>query len=90
MAVNDGVSRKANPSGTFRRELGTRPPRGSAGQNNINATKMRQIKIPVPSLSGQRRFVTEIGALERTIATAQDFLTELNAADMSLCIEAKA
>jgi len=40
-------------------------------QANINATKMRQIKIPLPSLADQKRFVSEIEALERAIATAQ-------------------
>lgn len=43
----------------------------SAGQNNINATKMRQIKIPMPPLAEQKRFATEIEALERAISTAQ-------------------
>ncbi len=43
----------------------------SAGQNNINATKMRQIKVPVPPLPEQKRFIAKVEALERTIATAQ-------------------
>ncbi|MBP9174732.1 MAG: restriction endonuclease subunit S [Rhizobiales bacterium] len=34
-------------------------------QANINATKMRQIKVPLPSLADQKRFVSEIEALER-------------------------
>ena len=40
-------------------------------QANINATKIRQIKIPVPPLAEQQRFVTEIEFLERAIAAAQ-------------------
>lgn len=43
----------------------------SAGQNNINATKMRQIKVPVPPLAEQQRFVAEVETLEHTIAEAQ-------------------
>jgi len=40
-------------------------------QSNINATKMRQIKIPVPTLSAQKKFVAGTEALERTLAVAQ-------------------
>ncbi len=40
-------------------------------QSNINATKMRQIKIPVPPIAAQKKFVAEIEALEKTIAAAQ-------------------
>ncbi len=40
-------------------------------QSNINATKMRQIKIPVPPIAAQKKFVTEIEAQEKSIAAAQ-------------------
>ncbi len=43
----------------------------SAGQNNINATKMRNIEVPVPALPMQAQVVTEVLALEQTIAEAQ-------------------
>jgi type I restriction-modification system DNA methylase subunit len=43
----------------------------SAGQYNINATKMRQSEVPLPSLVEQQRFVTQVQELERSIATAQ-------------------
>ena len=43
----------------------------SAGQININATKMRQTKVPAPSLADQKKFVTKIEALEKKIAHAQ-------------------
>jgi restriction endonuclease S subunit len=42
----------------------------SAGQNNINATKMRQIKIPLPPLADQKRFGNENEALARAITAA--------------------
>lgn len=42
----------------------------SGGTNNINATKMRGIKVPVPSLLEQKKFVAKIGALEKQIAKA--------------------
>ncbi len=38
---------------------------------NISATIMRNIKVPVPSLAEQQKFVAEIEVLERTIAEAQ-------------------
>ena len=57
-------------SKAFRQEAISKAVR-SAGQNNINATKMRQIEIPSPPLAEQKRFVSEIEALERAIATAQ-------------------
>jgi len=43
----------------------------SAGQININATRMKQTKVPVPSLGEQRLFVSGIEALEKQIADAQ-------------------
>lgn len=43
----------------------------SAGQNNINATIMRNIKVPVPPLAEQHRIVAEIGAEQRAIAAAE-------------------
>ena len=43
----------------------------SAGQININATKMRQTKVPVVSIADQKKFVTKIEALEKKIADAQ-------------------
>jgi type I restriction enzyme M protein len=43
-------------------------------QSNINATKMRQIKIPAPPIVAQKKFVTEIEALEKIIAAAQAML----------------
>lgn len=43
----------------------------SINQANINATVMRNIKVPVPPLSEQRKFVAKIDALEKQIAEAQ-------------------
>jgi restriction endonuclease S subunit len=43
----------------------------SGGTNNINATKMKNIKVPVPSLAEQKKFVAKIEALEKQIAEAQ-------------------
>ena len=43
----------------------------SAGQININATKMRQTNVPIPALADQKIFVAKIEALERQIADAQ-------------------
>ncbi|MFZ4536989.1 N-6 DNA methylase [Propionivibrio sp.] len=40
-------------------------------QANINATVMRNIKVPKPSLAEQQRFVVKIEALERAISEAQ-------------------
>ena len=40
-------------------------------QANINATKMRNLKIPVPTPAIQRKFVAEIEALERKITEAK-------------------
>lgn len=43
----------------------------SINQANINATVMRNIKVPVPSLPEQKKFVAKIEALENQIADAQ-------------------
>lgn len=43
----------------------------SGGTNNINATKMGNIKVPVPSLAEQKKFVAKVEALEKQIAEAQ-------------------
>lgn len=43
----------------------------SAGQININADKMRNIKVPVPSPLEQRRLVDQVRKLEQQIAEAQ-------------------
>lgn len=43
----------------------------SAGQNNINATKMKNMDIPVPSLPNQRSLLDEIGEHERHRAAAE-------------------
>lgn len=43
----------------------------SINQANINATIMRNIKVPVPALSVQTQVVTDVLALEQTIAEAQ-------------------
>lgn len=43
----------------------------SGGTNNINATKMKNIKVPVPTLSEQKKFVTKIDAQEQQINGAQ-------------------
>lgn len=43
----------------------------SGGTNNINATKMKSIKVPVPSLADQMKFIAKIEALEKQIAEAQ-------------------
>lgn len=43
----------------------------SINQANINATIMRNIKVPVPFLAEQKEFVAKIEALEKQIADAQ-------------------
>jgi len=43
----------------------------SAGQLNINATKMRNIKVPVPPQPEQERLVAKVRKLEQQIADAQ-------------------
>lgn len=46
----------------------------SAGQNNINATKMRNIKVPIPPLAEQRSVVAEVEAEQRAIAAAESII----------------
>lgn len=46
----------------------------SINQANINATIMRNIKVPVPSLPDQKKFVVKIEALEKKIADAQTII----------------
>lgn len=48
----------------------------SGGTNNINATKMGNIKVPVPSLADQKTFVAKVEALEKQIATAQAIIDD--------------
>lgn len=43
----------------------------SINQANINATVMRSIKVPVPSLAEQKKFIAKIEALEEQMAEAQ-------------------
>ena len=43
----------------------------SVNQANINATIMKNIRVPVPSLVEQKKFITKIDALEQKIAEAQ-------------------
>lgn len=43
----------------------------SIKQANINATVMRNIKVPVPSLAEQKKFVAKIEALEKQLTEAQ-------------------
>ncbi|MCL6359293.1 restriction endonuclease subunit S [Pectobacterium polaris] len=43
----------------------------SINQANINATVMRNIKVPVPPLAEQRKFVAKFDVLEKQIADAQ-------------------
>ncbi len=43
----------------------------SINQANINATVMRNSKVPIPPLAEQQRLVAEVEALEKSIAAAQ-------------------
>lgn len=40
-------------------------------QANINATKMKNLKVPVPTLAAQKKFVAEVTALEQRITDAE-------------------
>jgi restriction endonuclease S subunit len=57
-------------SSTFLGEIRTMAVR-SAGQNNINATKMRNMLIPVPPLKDQKRFVKVVEEQESRITAAE-------------------
>ncbi len=46
-------------------------PGASGGWADINATIMRNIKVPVPPLAVQQRLVAEVETLEKNIAEAQ-------------------
>jgi restriction endonuclease S subunit len=48
----------------------------SINQANINATIMKNIKVPVLPLSAQQTLVAEIEKLEQTITAAQTVITE--------------
>lgn len=48
-------------------------------QANINATKMRNMKIPVPALAEQKRFVASIEALEARITAAESIVAAAEA-----------
>jgi len=43
-------------------------------QNNINATKMRHMPIPVPPLKAQQAFVRSVEAHETAISAAETLL----------------
>lgn len=60
-------------SETFRKGMITLAVK-SGGTNNINATKMRNIKVPLPSLPEQKKFVARLEALEKQIAEAQEVI----------------
>jgi len=46
----------------------------SINQANINATVMRNIKVPVPSLAEQRKFIAKIDALEVQLAGTREVI----------------
>lgn len=46
----------------------------SINQSNINATVMKSLKIPLPPINEQQKFVTKIEALECNIAEAQSII----------------
>ncbi len=48
----------------------------SINQANINATKMRNIKIPVPCLDEQKKLVREVTILEAQICAAQNIVDD--------------
>lgn len=60
-------------SPTFRQEAISKAVK-SAGQNNINATKMRNIKVPLPPLSTQAKLVASVEKLQAEIADAQSLI----------------
>lgn len=43
----------------------------SINQSNINATVMKNIKVPVPSLTEQKKFIAKVESLEMLITNAQ-------------------
>ena len=53
-------------------------------QANINATKMKQMEIPVPPLGEQNAFVKKVEALEKLIAEAQQVIDEAPAKKESI------
>ena len=65
-------------STAFRTEVRSKAVK-SAGQININATKMRQTTVPVPALSEQKKFVAKVEALEQKIAAAQAVIDSASA-----------
>ncbi|WP_244182297.1 restriction endonuclease subunit S domain-containing protein [Gluconacetobacter entanii] len=57
-------------SSTFQTEAKAKASK-SINQANINATVMRNIKVPVLSLPEQKKFIAKIEALEQQIVDAQ-------------------
>jgi type I restriction-modification system DNA methylase subunit/restriction endonuclease S subunit len=56
----------------------------SINQANINATVMRNIKIPVPPLAEQQRLVAEVEVLEKNIAAAQSTIAAAPASKQAI------
>lgn len=56
----------------------------SVNQANINATMMRNINVPVPSIPEQKKFVAKIDALEKQIADAQAVIDGATARKQSI------
>ena len=56
----------------------------SVNQANINATVMRNINVPVPSIPEQKKFVAKIDALEKQIADAQAVIDGATARKQSI------
>ena len=48
----------------------------AAGQNNINATKMKSMPVPVPSLKEQKVLVDAINSYREEIVKAESVLTD--------------
>lgn len=65
-------------STTFQQEAKSKASK-SINQANINATIMRNLKVPVPTLNEQRRVVAEIEKLQQKIATAQGRISAASA-----------